>query len=187
MKRCFDIVGSFAAIVFLSPLFILLVLLNTIFMKGKPIFIQKRVGKDGKIFNIYKFRSLRPQAPSDVSTSSADCLSQYKTRFGSFLRKTSMDELPQLFNVLKGDMSLVGPRPLIPNEKVLNFYRHYYHADRARPGLTGLAQITGRDNLTHNERLYWDEYYVNNRSIWLDIKILWKTIGVVLFQKNNKG
>lgn len=187
MKRIFDVIISFIAIIALSPLLVLLLLLNTIFMKGKPIFIQERVGKNGKLFKIYKFRSLRPQAPSDMSTSSAIDMTQYKTRFGSFLRKTSLDELPQLFNVFKGDMSLVGPRPLLPNEKVLNFYRHYYHVDRERPGLTGLAQIAGRDNLTHNERLYWDEYYVNHRSFWFDIKILWKTIGVVLFQRNNNG
>ena len=187
MKRVFDVVVSFIAIIALSPLFLFLMVVNTIAMKGKPIFIQQRVGRNGVLFNIYKFRSLRPQAPSNISTSSMVGMTQYKTHFGSFLRKTSLDELPQLFNVLKGDMSLVGPRPLMPNEKVLNFYRHYYHADRARPGLTGLAQINGRDKLTHSERLYWDEYYVNHRSFWLDIKIIYKTFGVVLFQRNNNG
>ena len=187
MKRVFDVVVSLIAIIALSPLFLFLVILNTIAMRGKPIFIQQRVGRNGVLFNIYKFRSLRPQAPSDISTSSAIDMAQYKTRFGSFLRKTSLDELPQLFNVLKGDMSLVGPRPLMPNEKVLNFYRHYYHADRARPGLTGLAQIAGRDNLSYNERIYLDEYYVNHNNLWIDLKILWKTIGVVFFQKNNNG
>ena len=187
MKRLFDIVISFIVIITLSPFLLFLLIVNTIATKGQPIFIQQRVGRNGVLFNIYKFRSLRPQAPSDMSTSSAINMAQYKTPFGSFLRKTSLDELPQLFNVLKGDMSLVGPRPLLPNEKVLNFYRHYYHADRARPGLTGLAQIAGRDNLPHNERIYLDEFYVNHNNLWIDLKILWQTIGVVFFQKNNNG
>lgn len=145
-------------------------------MKGNPFFTQERPGKDEKIFKLIKFRTMTNAKDKDGNLlSDADRL----TRYGKFLRNTSLDELPELFNILKGDMSVIGPRPLLVQ------YLPYYtekekHRHDVRPGLTGLAQVNGRNNITWEEKFAWDVKYVNEMNLILDIKILFQTVFNVL-------
>lgn len=145
-------------------------------MKGNPFFTQERPGKDEKIFKLIKFRTMTNARDKDGNLlSDADRL----TRYGKFLRNTSLDELPELFNILKGDMSVIGPRPLLVQ------YLPYYtekekHRHDVRPGLTGLAQVNGRNNITWEEKFAWDVKYVNEMNLILDIKILFQTVFNVL-------
>ncbi len=143
---------------------------------GKVFFVHERVGKNGKRFRLYKFRTMRMDTPSDLATRNVENPDQYITRAGRILRKLSLDELPQLWNVLKGDMSLVGPRPLIPNEADIHEMRHRFGVYTVRPGVTGLAQINGRDLVSPADKVRWDVRYVENFSFGLDLKILLATI-----------
>lgn len=174
-KRFFDIVVSLIALVVLSPVFLILSILVAC-INGLPIiFKQPRPGKGGKIFMMYKFRSM-----TNKKDSNGNLLPDSKriTKFGSFLRKTSLDELPQLWNVLKGDMSLVGPRPRLIKDAV--FYPEYVKSLDVRPGITCLAHINGRNNNTWESVFIYDGIYVDKMSLKLDIKILFKTVSVVL-------
>ena len=174
-KRFFDIVVSLIALIVLSPVFLILSILVAC-INGLPIiFKQPRPGKGGKIFMMYKFRSM-----TNKKDSNGNLLPDSKriTRFGSFLRKTSLDELPQLWNVLKGDMSLVGPRPRLIKDAV--FYPEYVKSLDVRPGITCLAHINGRNNNTWESVFIYDGIYVDKMSLKLDIKILFKTVSVVL-------
>ena len=184
-KRGFDIIASIFGLALLSPLLFLIVIINSLCTNFSPIFKQKRIGLHEKPFYIYKFRSLKPDA-ENCATASLD-INKYCTRFGKILRKTSLDELPQLWNILKGDMSLVGPRPIIPDEKLLNYRRHLWNVDEVRPGLTGAAQVMGRDNCTDDDKLYWDRWYVNNWNFIVDLKIIIKTIKIIITMSNNSG
>lgn len=180
LKRFFDIAVSAVAILLLSPL-LLLIAIAIVFDDGPPIlFRQLRVGKGEKRFHIYKFRSMSTKAPSAVATNDLDDAYDYITRVGRILRKSSLDELPQLFNILKGDMSLVGPRPLIRQEREIYELRKREGVYAVRPGITGWAQINGRDNLSNEEKVKLDREYVDRQSLWFDIKILCKTVKVVL-------
>lgn len=183
LKRFFDVIVSALMILILSPLFIIITC--AIFLDdGRPIlFKQLRVGKNEKRFNIYKFRSMSTKAPKAVATSDLSDPYAYITRVGRFLRKSSLDELPQLFNILKGDMSLVGPRPLIRQEKEIYKLRKNMGVYSVRPGITGWAQINGRDVVTNKEKVKLDKEYVEKRSFWFDLKILFKTIIVVISGK----
>ena len=179
MKRLFDIVFSLFALIILLPVF-LIVTVVVIIDSGFPVFfLQDRVGKDNKLFKIVKFRTMktgtRNSSKADLCESD-DCI----TKSGKLLRKTSIDELPQLFNILKGDMSFVGPRPLIPEEKEIRKLREEYGVYSVRPGMTGWAQINGRDNLSDEEKARFDKEYVDKKNLIFDIKILFKTVGVVL-------
>ena len=185
LKRSFDIVISVFGIIFLLPLLVVLTCVNACFTNGKPIFKQKRIGRYEKPFYIYKFRSLKSDAPN-CATANLD-INKYYTPFGKILRKTSLDELPQLWNILKGDMSLVGPRPIIPDETLLNHRRHLWNVDEVRPGLTGAAQVMGRDDCTDDDKLYWDRWYVNNWCFKADLKILFQTVKIIARMSNNKG
>lgn len=147
---------------------------------GKVIFKQKRAGLYGKPFTFYKFRTMLPGAPRDVATADLFQAHRYITPVGRFLRQTSLDELPQLFNVLKGDMSFVGPRPVVLTERHLLELRRRWGADRVRPGITGLAQIRGRDQVPYRRKALYDRYYARHLSPWLDGKILWVTVRYVL-------
>ncbi|MCG8344624.1 MAG: sugar transferase [Chlorobiales bacterium] len=175
-KRLFDILISLLLLTVLSPLLLLLVLLVRIRL-GRPVFfIQERPGKHGKAFRIYKFRSM-----TNVRDAEEKLLanSDRMTRLGSFLRSTSLDELPELWNVLKGDMSLVGPRPLLME------YLPLYTAEQARrhdikPGITGWAQVNGRNAISFEEKLQYDIWYVDHLSFWLDFRIIWITVIKVL-------
>lgn len=163
----------------LSPLF-LAVSLAVLICDGTPvIYRQERVGRNNKTFTIYKFRTMKNGtriAATGELTETAD----RTTRLGSFLRRTSIDELPQLVNIVNGDMSLVGPRPLIPQETEIRALREEYGVYCVRPGLTGLAQVRGRDCVGVEEKAALDRQYVDQKSILLDIKIIIKTIGLVL-------
>lgn len=179
LKRLLDILFSTLGIILLSPIFIVVSVLVKLKI-GSPIFFQQhRPGRNGKIFEIIKFRTML-----DTSDESGKLLSDGDrlTKFGIFLRSTSLDELPSLFNVLVGDMSLVGPRPLLVD------YLERYSAEQARrhevrPGITGWAQVNGRNAISWEDKFKLDVWYVDNRSIWLDIKILFFTIKKVFVRE----
>lgn len=176
IKRILDIISSLLAIIILSPLLGMLTVIGAFEMKGNPFFTQERPGKDEKIFKLVKFRTMTNAKDKDGNLlSDADRL----TRYGKFLRNTSLDELPELFNILKGDMSVIGPRPLLVQ------YLPYYtekekHRHDVRPGLTGLAQVNGRNSLDWEHRFECDVEYVENLSFFSDVKILLKTIQKVI-------
>ena len=176
VKRLIDIVISLTGIIVLSWLFLLLALLTLIF-NGRPIiFKQPRPGKNGKIFMFYKFRSM-----SNKKDENGNLLpdAQRLTKFGKFIRLTSIDEIPQLFNILKGDMSLIGPRPRMI-EECLFLDEKGKERFKVRPGITGWAQINGRNNITFDKVVQFDKEYVDNMSFKFDVKIFFKTIGYVL-------
>lgn len=175
-KRFFDLMFSFIGLILLTiPMLIIAIIIKLDSPKEKILFRQQRVGKDGKLFTIFKFRSMRQDAPHEMATKDLENPETYITPVGKVLRKASLDELPQLFNVFKGDMSLVGPRPLIPGEtEVLNL-RHEYGADKVLPGITGLAQVHGRDEITNENKAAYDGKYALNMSLLLDISIMFKT------------
>lgn len=171
-KRLLDIVLSLTALIVLAPLLLVLALLVKLDSPGPALFKQKRVGRNEKLFDIYKFRSMYTSAPRDVATSELQNAESHITRVGRVLRKTSLDELPQLFNVLKGEMSLIGPRPLVPNEKDIHELRREKGAYRVRPGITGWAQVNGRDCVLPVDKALLDGYYADHISFGLDVKII---------------
>ena len=176
IKRILDFVLSFTALAVLSPVFLLLILLGVIFMRGNPFFCQRRPGKDGKVFSIIKFRTMNDQRDGEGNLLPDR---ERQTAYGCFLRKTSLDELGELVNILKGDMSIVGPRPLL--EEYLPYYNEREkHRHDVRPGLTGLAQISGRNAISWEKRFDCDVRYVENLSFSLDVKIIFQTIALVL-------
>ena len=177
IKRLFDIVTTGIALILLSPVLIVLAILVRLKLGSPVLFCQQRPGLDGKAFTIFKFRTMINKQYDKSGNIIAD--SQRLTKFGQFLRSMSLDELPEFFNVLKGDMSLVGPRPLMM--KYLDRYTpEQTRRHEAKPGITGWAQINGRNNITWEEKFELDVWYVDNWSIWLDLKILFKSIIAVL-------
>ena len=175
VKRLLDIIASvFLIVLFCLPLLVLMACIR-LTSEGAAIFKQKRVGRNGKVFVCYKLRTMYENAPPSLSTAEFFDAERYVTPIGRLLRRTSLDELPQLLNVLKGDMSIIGPRPLIPEEKALHQKRQERGIYSIRPGMTGLAQVKGRDMLTDSEKLVFDCEYVNNMSLLLDLKILFFT------------
>ena len=183
MKRVFDFTVSLLLIIILSPLFLLISLIILIDAGCPVIFRQYRVGKDNKLFYIYKFRTMKNNTRNAAKCELEESESRI-TASGRLLRKTSLDEMPQLFNVLRGDMSFVGPRPLIPEEKEIRALRKEYNVYSVRPGITGLAQVNGRDKLSIEEKALFDKEYIDKQSLWLDFKILLKTVSVVLKREN---
>ena len=183
MKRIFDFTVSLLLIILSSPVFLVVALIVLIDSGYPVIFKQYRVGKCNKLFYIYKFRTMRVNT-RNAATDDLDEAEQAITKSGRILRKTSLDELPQLFNVLTGKMSFVGPRPLIPEEKEIRRIRKDYNVYSVRPGITGLAQVNGRDMLTAEEKALFDKEYVEKQSFMLDMKILFKTVLVVLKREN---
>ena len=184
IKRTFDIVFSALMLILLSPIMAMTALMVKIKLGGPVIFVNYRPGKNGKVFALYKFRTMS-NAKDENGILLPD--SQRWTKFGKALRATSLDELPQLWNILKGDMSLIGPRPMIVRDAM------YYGAQgnmvyelAVRPGITGLAQIDGRNNSTWENTFKNNEYYCEHMSLWLDIKIFFKTIKVVLSKSNTE-
>jgi len=162
--------------------------------KGKVLFKQKRIGKDGKLFSCYKYRTMYEEQEkllSDYLQKHPDEAAYYKkfhkyqndpriTKVGAFLRKSSLDELPQFFNVLRGDMSLIGPRPYMPSEEDVIHAKHKEIIIKVKPGVTGLWQVSGRNDLTFDQRVAMDVWYIQNWSLWMDFVIFMKTIKVVL-------
>lgn len=192
-KRAFDILASAVAIILLSPVLMIISAMVYLGDSGPVIYGQIRIGKNGKPFKMWKFRSMYMNADKMIDQLTPEQMKQYYTEFkidndpritkvGNFLRKTSLDELPQLFNVLFNDMSLIGPRPLIESE-IQMYYSDYYDVLlSAKPGVTGYWQAYARNNATYQsgERQQMELYYVHNASAWLDIKILFKTVVSVL-------
>ena len=180
LKRTIDVVLSGGAIVVLSPVLGLLALAIKLDYKGPVLFKQKRVGKDKELFEIYKFRTMRTDTPSDMPTHMLKDPNQFITKTGKLLRKTSLDELPQIFNIFTGKMSIIGPRPALWNQDDLIAERDKYHANDVTPGLTGWAQINGRDELEIDVKAKFDGDYVNEMGLKMDIKCFLATIGSVL-------
>ena len=180
VKRLMDIILSLSSIILLIPLFIIIGILIKRDSKGPVIFKQERYGKNKEPFYIYKFRTMRLDAPNDVSTEELKDSKNYITKIGGFLRRTSLDELPQLFNILLGQMTVVGPRPVVLKEKNLIALRDIYGANNIKPGITGWAQINGRDLLSVEEKAKLDGYYVENMGFKMDIKCFFKTVKYVL-------
>ena len=175
-KRLIDIILSLIGLIILIPFFVIFAIIIKLESKGPVFFKQKRFGKNKKFFMIYKFRTMRSDTPKDMPTHMLNNAESYITRFGGFMRKTSIDELPQIINILKGDMSIIGPRPALWNQDDLIEEREKYSANNIRPGLTGLAQISGRDELEIPIKAKFDGEYIEKMSLWLDIKIFFKTI-----------
>lgn len=180
IKRLLDTILSLLGIIVLLPLLLTLAIVIKTTSSGPILFKQKRVGKDNKHFHIYKFRSMRIDTPKDMPTHLLENPDQYITKVGKFMRKTSLDELPQLFNILKGEMAVIGPRPSLPNQYDLNKLRDENGASTVKPGLTGLAQISGRDELEIDVKASLDGEYVKNMSFLLDCKCFVGTITSVL-------
>ena len=179
-KQYLDIYLSLMALVFLSPFFLALMIAIKLDSPGPVFFKQKRVGIHKKHFNILKFRTMRTDTPKDMPTHLLKDPDQYITKVGKFLRKTSLDELPQIINILKGDMAIIGPRPALWNQYDLIEERDKSGANDILPGLTGWAQIHGRDELEIPEKAKLDGYYVENLSFGLDVKCFFGTILSVL-------
>ena len=179
-KEYLDIYLSLMALFFLAPVFLTLVIAIKLDSPGQVFFKQKRVGIHQKHFKILKFRTMRTDTPKDMPTHLLQDPDQYITKVGKFLRKTSLDELPQLINIVKGEMSIIGPRPALWNQYDLIEEREKYGANDILPGLTGWAQIHGRDELDIPEKAKLDGYYVDNLSFGLDVKCFFGTILSVL-------
>ena len=196
IKRIFDLVLTTIGVVLLSPVFLLLAVLIKLDSRGPVIFAHQRIGKDGKLFPCLKFRTMCVDADKKLKEYLAanpearkEWEAEFKlkddprvTRVGKVLRKTSLDELPQLFNVLIGQMSLVGPRPIVTAEipQYGPYIKDFY---MVHPGITGMWQVNGRSDTTYEERVQMDSWYVRNWGVWLDIMLLWRTFGVVLQHK----
>ncbi len=179
-KRLIDFLLSLLGTILLSPVLAALAVWVKCSSPGPVLFKQKRVGRGKTYFQIYKFRSMRSDTPKDMPTHLLENPEAFITPAGRFLRRTSLDELPQLFNILKGEMSVVGPRPALWNQDDLVAERDKYGANDCVPGLTGYAQIHGRDELPIPEKARLDGYYARHLSFWLDVKIFFRTIGSVL-------
>ena len=180
MKRLIDIILSSLGLIILSPLFLILAIAIKVDSKGPILFKQKRIGKNKSDFHILKFRTMRIDAPKDVPTHLLENPEEYITKVGRFLRKTSLDELPQLWNILVGHMSIIGPRPALWNQYDLIAERDKYGANDIRPGLTGWAQINGRDKLSIEAKAKLDGEYVQKMSFLFDAKCFFGTISSIL-------
>lgn len=184
VKRLFDLVFSVILLLLLSPL--MLGIAFVLLWQGEGVwFCQERIGKDGNVFICYKFRTMVKNAPPFCPSGELYDRERYLTPIGKWLRRYSLDELPQLFSVLKGDMSLVGYRPLIANERDCHAIRESLGVYRMRPGITGYAQLMGRDDVKNKNKALLDAYYVKNASLWWDIALLWKTVFSALSGKGN--
>ncbi len=177
IKRALDLLLAVSLLVGLAPLFLIVFAAIRREGGGAVLFRQERIGRYGKPFTIYKFRTMSTEAPNVPSSQAGE---RYLTETGRLLRRTSLDELPQLFNVLKGDMSFVGPRPVIPCEEELLSLRHTLGADRVLPGITGLAQILGRDDVAPPLKAEYDAEYARRCSFWLDTRIFLASVSAVL-------
>ena len=179
LKPFFDFLAAFIGLVVLSPIFLVVTLGLAIANNGKPFFFQRRPGKNERIFKIIKFKSMH-----DKKDSNGNLLpdSERLTKIGSFVRKTSLDEIPQLINVLKGDMSFIGPRPLLPEYLPL-YNETQRHRHDVKPGITGWAQVNGRNTVSWEKKFEYDVWYVNNQTFLLDVKIFFMTIKKVFIKE----
>lgn len=192
-KRVMDVLGASMGLILLSPIIITVAILIKFTSKGPIFFSQKRVGKNGKLFEMYKFRSMvvnaeelkeKLAAQNEMSGPMFKMKDDPRiTGIGKFIRKTSIDELPQLWNIIKGDMSLVGPRPSLPKE-VKQFEGWMYRRLAVKPGLTCYWQVSGRNNIDFEDWMKLDIRYVDERNLWIDIMLIFKTVGVLFGDKN---
>jgi len=183
VKRVLDILVSLISIIILWPIAIIIAIVVKVDSKGPVLFSQKRVGKNGSTFSILKFRTMSVDAPQNMPTHLLEKPENCITRSGKILRKTSLDELPQVINIIKGEMSFVGPRPALWNQYDLITHRETYSANSVLPGLTGLAQISGRDELDLEEKAKLDGIYAKKRSLYYDVEIVVKTFFYVIKSK----
>ena len=197
-KRLFDILFSLSVLILFAPVYLLLAFLIALSSSGPIFYVQERVGKNHKRFYCLKFRTMVENADDillEIMENSPHLRQEFEDNFklkqdpritgiGRFLRMTSLDEFPQFWNVLKGDMSVVGPRPLV-EEELPRYGRHINKILTIRPGITGLWQVSGRNDIPYPRRVQIDLYYANDKNLWMDMWILFKTIGVVIFPKNN--
>lgn len=180
VKRLSDLVISLVLLCVLFPLLLVIAVVVAIDTKASPLFVQERVGKNNVRFKMLKFRTMQVDAPANVATHKLKNADQYISKIGAFLRKTSLDELPQLLNIFWGDMSLIGPRPVVPSERDLVSLRSVNGANRVRPGLTGWAQVNGRDGVPVTEKAMLDAHYSRHYSIKMDWMVIRRTLGYVL-------
>lgn len=180
IKRGIDCFLSLVGLIVLSPVLLVIAVIIKCTSPGPILFRQERVGKNNEHFQIMKFRTMRTDTPKDCPTHLLENPDQYITKIGHILRKTSLDELPQLWNIFKGDMAIIGPRPSLPNQYDLNKLRDQNGASTVRPGLTGLAQISGRDELEISVKAALDGEYVKNISFFTDMKLFFETFLSVL-------
>lgn len=192
VKRTFDVIASLCALILLSPLFLIVIVAIMIIDFGNPFFAQIRIGKDGKAFKMYKFRSmykdaearkdaLRQHNQCDGALFKIDNDPRVLGKFGKFIRKSSIDELPQLVNILKGDMSVIGPRPFVPDEQEKLAKERLF----VKPGLSCYWQINGKNSLSEEMAMYYDKKYIMDRSVTTDLKIIIKTFGVIFKSSNS--
>lgn len=183
VKRVVDTIIAAVGLLVLSVPMAIICILQKISSPSEPIFfLQKRMGRDAKCFNIIKFRTMKTTAPHNVATGELENAEAYISRLGRWLRRLSLDELPQLINVIKGDMSLVGPRPLVWTESEIRYLRRYYGVYAVRPGITGWAQVNGRDTVNIIDKVAYDRAYVRNVCFRFDCLILIKSIWCVFLQ-----
>jgi len=185
-KAALDKIAGGVLLVLLSPLFLLLFALIGFDSRGSAIYRQKRVGRCGRLFTILKFRTMKTGTPTLSTEEMQRQASKPFTRLGPLLRKTNLDELPQLFNILRGEMSFIGPRPALPSQTDVNTLREELGADAVRPGITGLAQVMGRDDLDTPTKVGYDAEYCRRLSFGFDLLILLRTLGAVLSARGNK-
>jgi Undecaprenyl-phosphate galactose phosphotransferase WbaP len=197
-KRLFDILFSLSVLILFAPVYLLLALSIALSSSGPIFYVQERVGKNRKMFYCLKFRTMVENADDillEIMEKSPHLRQEFEDNFklkqdpritwiGRFLRMTSLDEFPQFWNVLKGDMSVVGPRPLV-EEELPRYGHHINKILTIRPGITGLWQVSGRNDIPYPRRVQIDLYYANDKNLWMDMWIVFKTIGVVIFPKNN--
>lgn len=186
IKRSLDLILATGSLILLSPLFLMVMIIIKLDSKGPILFTQKRVGKDKRHFNILKFRTMKVDAPKDMPTHQLEDPDRYITKWGRFLRKSSLDEIPQLINIIKGDMSFVGPRPALWNQDDLIEHRDLHHANSVLPGITGLAQVSGRDELPIPIKARLDGDYVKKMSFLFDVKLFIETFIVVFTRRGLK-
>ena len=196
IKNLFDILFSLVALIAFIPLFLIIALLIKLSSRGSIFFLQERIGKNKKTFKCIKFRTMHPEAEDileNLMLKNEALKEEFEethklkndpriTNIGKFLRKTSLDEIPQFLNVIKMEMSIVGPRPIV-KEEILKYDKSYKRVISIKPGITGLWQVSGRNNTTYEERINYDCYYVRNWSLSLDFYLLFRTIKVVLFRE----
>lgn len=186
IKRCFDFFVSLLSIILLSLVFIIVAIAIKVDSKGPVVFKQDRMGKEFKPFKCWKFRSMAVEAPKNMSTEDMEKGKSYVTKVGKFIRKTSIDELAQLFNIFFGKMSIISYRPIILTEDKLNNMRNELGVFSIKPGITGYAQVHGRDNVTYRNKALMDAYYVKHASLWLDFKLIFGSAVVILSRKGNR-
>lgn len=184
VKRAMDVVGAVVGLVLMAVPMALVAVAVKLDSPGPVFFRQVRMGRHSVPFVCYKFRSMVTSAPKECAANDLLDRVHMVTRVGNFLRKSSLDEVPQLWNVLKGDMSLIGPRPLILNEMWINEERAKRGVYELQPGITGLAQICGRNQVSDRDKVYFDEYYLMHYGMWLDMKILFGTVLYVVLGKD---